>query len=530
MKAQAKSNGQALIVGMALLAVSSVVLFLVFNSSRAVNEKINLVNAADAAAYSGAQIAARQLNFLAYTNRVMVANEVAIGHIVSYNAEIDVFSNAVDNLGGVVGNAIETLLNSALAYVGTDISDITSQMRSEAAAYTGSYIVGVSANNAAYSLMQKNEYESLASLNGKQSAISATMNAVASQYVNGPNVTIEMNSSDALQSMTDAGRVTLAKSAETNDEVLCRMVVFVKPTQASNSNSNGVGNALNGYCNSQQNGNGNPNGNGPKGTYDNPANDVGAMFKMLEDSASNVTSADWIKNRHQSEYQILNLPSGGALGSLLGFFGLNLDLFTTRDGSTDITMSGNSYNWVADNDEMSIYSKALLGLVHPIDMDGTASVDADSVAAATNAAVLKRAVLDSYDMCNDVDCDALPNEYQRIQAYPMLNPLLVNSNKAEVFITAVVMQKGTCNDTLGRKGNGAVLDGWNDDQTRFGQNCNETESLLAASRASVFYERPGCAGNSSCLGFQDNPSGADKPNLFNPFWQAKLDYADTRSD
>ena len=74
-----KNSGQALIAGMALLAIAGIMFFFIFNSGRAVNEKINLVNAADAAAYSGAQIAARQLNFMAYTNRVMIANEVAIG-------------------------------------------------------------------------------------------------------------------------------------------------------------------------------------------------------------------------------------------------------------------------------------------------------------------------------------------------------------------------------------------------------------------------------------------------------------------
>ncbi|WP_461429621.1 pilus assembly protein TadG-related protein, partial [Ketobacter sp.] len=47
-------HGQALVLAIALFAVAGVMFFLMFNSGRAVNEKINLVNAADSAAYSGA--------------------------------------------------------------------------------------------------------------------------------------------------------------------------------------------------------------------------------------------------------------------------------------------------------------------------------------------------------------------------------------------------------------------------------------------------------------------------------------------
>ena len=78
-KFKSSQSGQSLVLAMGLFLVASVTAFLVFNSGRAVNEKINLVSAADAAAYSGAQIAARQLNFMAYTNRAMMANEVSVG-------------------------------------------------------------------------------------------------------------------------------------------------------------------------------------------------------------------------------------------------------------------------------------------------------------------------------------------------------------------------------------------------------------------------------------------------------------------
>lgn len=46
------------------------------------SEKMQVQNAADAAAYSVSVIEARDLNFMAYTNRAMAANEVAIGQLV----------------------------------------------------------------------------------------------------------------------------------------------------------------------------------------------------------------------------------------------------------------------------------------------------------------------------------------------------------------------------------------------------------------------------------------------------------------
>jgi hypothetical protein len=76
-------SGQALIAMLALLAVLLGGFVLVFNTGQIVNDKIRLTNAVDAAAYSAAQWQARSLNYQAYLNRAMVANEVAIAQLVS---------------------------------------------------------------------------------------------------------------------------------------------------------------------------------------------------------------------------------------------------------------------------------------------------------------------------------------------------------------------------------------------------------------------------------------------------------------
>jgi hypothetical protein len=64
---------------MAILIVSG---FALFKAGKLTSNKMQLQNAADAAAYSMSTVEARDLNFAAYMNRAIVANEVAIGQMV----------------------------------------------------------------------------------------------------------------------------------------------------------------------------------------------------------------------------------------------------------------------------------------------------------------------------------------------------------------------------------------------------------------------------------------------------------------
>ncbi len=75
-------RGQAILL-ILLVTVACVLLGLsLVNTGILTSEKMQLQNAADAAAYSVSTIEARDLNFTAYTNRAMVANEVALGQMV----------------------------------------------------------------------------------------------------------------------------------------------------------------------------------------------------------------------------------------------------------------------------------------------------------------------------------------------------------------------------------------------------------------------------------------------------------------
>lgn len=75
-------TGQALPLAMVLLVAVAATVFFMFNSGQLVQEKIRLTNTADAVAYSAGVFEARVLNYDAYTNRAIIANEIAIGHAV----------------------------------------------------------------------------------------------------------------------------------------------------------------------------------------------------------------------------------------------------------------------------------------------------------------------------------------------------------------------------------------------------------------------------------------------------------------
>lgn len=79
-----RQRGQILPTAVLGVLIASMILALMYRNGNAITEKSELANAADAAAYSGAVWTARHLNFMAYTNRAMVANHVTVGHFVSY--------------------------------------------------------------------------------------------------------------------------------------------------------------------------------------------------------------------------------------------------------------------------------------------------------------------------------------------------------------------------------------------------------------------------------------------------------------
>ncbi|MGC9216742.1 pilus assembly protein TadG-related protein [Acidithiobacillus sp.] len=123
-------SGQAALFATILIPVVLLAGLLVFNTGQLTATKIKTQNAADAAAFSAMQMEARELNFISYTNRAMVANQVAIGQtisLVSWGHYVKNLGQTIQQLGTVanvipvVGQAIGAIAN-AIARV-TDALD-----------------------------------------------------------------------------------------------------------------------------------------------------------------------------------------------------------------------------------------------------------------------------------------------------------------------------------------------------------------------------------------------------------------------
>jgi apolipoprotein N-acyltransferase len=145
-------SGQVILPALGLLLVTGALFYFMVNSGQAVNEKTRVVHAADAAAYSAGIVEARALNYQAYMNRAMVANEIAIAQLVSFASWTWYFANAVDYIGDSVGDQVFmlapdvraarlTAIFAATAYV---LYVYTGQEAAEYAHYIVDYGIGPS--------------------------------------------------------------------------------------------------------------------------------------------------------------------------------------------------------------------------------------------------------------------------------------------------------------------------------------------------------------------------------------------------
>ena len=81
-----RQQGQALVFGISLLMARLAGLFFLFNTAQVIVEKPRLVTIADAVAHGAGAMEARTLNFDAYVNRALVANNVLMAQMVSLSA------------------------------------------------------------------------------------------------------------------------------------------------------------------------------------------------------------------------------------------------------------------------------------------------------------------------------------------------------------------------------------------------------------------------------------------------------------
>ncbi|HQR04065.1 MAG: hypothetical protein JSR19_12715 [Proteobacteria bacterium] len=89
-------RGQAMVLALLTSLLMVLGLYAMYSTGTQAIEKIKLQNTADAAAYSAAVAEARDYNFSAYTNRAMVANQVAVAQFVgltSWFRNMSAFAN-----------------------------------------------------------------------------------------------------------------------------------------------------------------------------------------------------------------------------------------------------------------------------------------------------------------------------------------------------------------------------------------------------------------------------------------------------
>ena len=142
-----------LAIGGILLAAA--MMLVMASAGNKFTERSRLVNTADAAAYSGAAWTARHLNFIAYTNRAMIANHVGTGHFIAYVSWIRYIEDTTGNLALVtsfipVVNAATRAVDN-FAEIIREIAEISAEI----------YVPGVDILNRLYFVAQAEAHLSL---------------------------------------------------------------------------------------------------------------------------------------------------------------------------------------------------------------------------------------------------------------------------------------------------------------------------------------------------------------------------------
>lgn len=126
LRSRRAQRGQALVLALVLMFAGLLGLFFMFGTGQVSATKQRLNNAADAAAYSAAIWRARVLNFHAYSNRAIVAQEVAVAQAVTLASWAKYFEHFTTNAQvlATAWPAVAPVL-SAAASVATTARELT---------------------------------------------------------------------------------------------------------------------------------------------------------------------------------------------------------------------------------------------------------------------------------------------------------------------------------------------------------------------------------------------------------------------
>jgi len=128
-----RQSGQVMPLGLALAALILGGVWLLFTTGQLATEKMRLANVADAATYSGSLWQARTLNFQAYTNRAMVANQVSMAQAVTLQSWAAYGAGAAENISVVlrpipVVNTISQGIETGMRQVESVVSPIAESL------------------------------------------------------------------------------------------------------------------------------------------------------------------------------------------------------------------------------------------------------------------------------------------------------------------------------------------------------------------------------------------------------------------
>lgn len=131
LRARGAQRGQALILAIISLVVLCIGVIVLFNTGQATSKKVQLVNAADATAYSVAVQQARAYNLIAYMNRATVANEVAVAQMVSWYSWMNFTLRGTENFKDAVqAIAVVFDVTVVLAEIGAALQEVVSVLNS----------------------------------------------------------------------------------------------------------------------------------------------------------------------------------------------------------------------------------------------------------------------------------------------------------------------------------------------------------------------------------------------------------------
>lgn len=135
-----RQRGQALIYGMFVVIAALATLFFLFNTGQLSQEKTRLATTADAVAYSAGVMHARALNFDAYGNRALVANEVLVAQMVSLSSWAQYAQTHAENLPGQFPECLDPTGQAALDAASFKYGPLYAIMCPATVQYAGAYI------------------------------------------------------------------------------------------------------------------------------------------------------------------------------------------------------------------------------------------------------------------------------------------------------------------------------------------------------------------------------------------------------